>query len=182
MLAQLFLTFIWPDIPRNQGVLAPMKFVFDTPSVLKPSFGTPNAQSMMTVFTAWSAGQVCAMKFLYSNPNKYTRVLAPWFNMINTFLFGGLTQHGEMVGNVCADINGMGGGALADRDGEHGCSPIFATMSDLGEQEFIEEEMPFIQIVSKKMMRDNQGFGASVAAWATRWCWPCATAPPSVSC
>lgn len=114
---------------------------------------------MMSVFTAWSAGQVCAMKLLYSNPNKYTKVLAPWFNMINTFLFGGLTQHGEMVGNVCADINGMGGGALADRDGEHGCAPIFATMSDLGEQEFIEEEMPFIQIVSKKMMKDNQGFG-----------------------
>ncbi|MBO6633183.1 hydantoinase B/oxoprolinase family protein [Parvibaculum sp.] len=159
MLAQLFLTFIWPDIPRNQGVLAPVKFIFDNPSVLKPAFGTPNAQSMMTVFTAWSAGQVCAMKFLYSNPKKYTRVLAPWFNMINTFLFGGLTQHGEMVGNVCADINGMGGGALADRDGEHGCAPIFATMSDIGEQEFIEEEMPFIQIVSKKMMKDNQGFG-----------------------
>lgn len=159
MLAQLFLTFIWPDIPRNQGVLAPMKFIFDNPSILKPGFGTPSAQSMMSVFTAWSAGQVCAMKFIYSNPHKYTKVLAPWFNMINTFLFGGLTQHGEMVGNVCADINGMGGGALADRDGEHGCAPIFATMSDLGEQEFIEEEMPFIQIVSKKMMKDNQGFG-----------------------
>ncbi|MDO9128217.1 MAG: hydantoinase B/oxoprolinase family protein [Parvibaculum sp.] len=159
MLAQLFLTFIWPDIPRNQGVLAPVNFIFDNPSILKPGFGTPSAQSMMSVFTAWSAGQVCAMKLLYSNPNKYTTVLAPWFNMINTFLFGGLTQHGEMVGNVCADINGMGGGALADRDGEHGCAPIFATMSDLGEQEFIEEEMPFIQIVSKKMMKDNQGFG-----------------------
>tara|TARA_R110000868_G_scaffold20217_2_gene85805 strand:+ start:22995 stop:25250 length:2256 start_codon:yes stop_codon:yes gene_type:complete len=160
MLAQLFLTFLWPDIPRNQGVLAPMTFLFDNPSVLKPGFGTPSAQSMMTVFTAWSAAQVAVMKFIYGNPNKYTRVVAPWFNMINTFLFGGLTQHGEMVGNVCADINGMGGGALADRDGQHGCSPIFATMSDLGEQEFIEEEVPFIQIVSKKMMKDNQGFGA----------------------
>lgn len=159
MLAQLFLTFLWPDIPRNQGVLAPMKFIFDNPSVLKPGFGTPSAQSMMTVFTAWSAAQVAVMKFTYSNPFKYTRVVAPWFNMINTFLFGGMTQHGEMVGNVCADINGMGGGALADRDGQHSCAPIFATMSDIGEQEFIEEEVPFIQIVSKKLMKDNQGFG-----------------------
>lgn len=159
MLAQLFLTFIWPDLPRNQGVLVPMRFVFDNPSILKPAFGTPNAQSMMSVFTAWSVAQVATMKFLYSVPVKYTRVIAPWFNMINTFLFGGLTQHGEMVGNVCADINGMGGGALADRDGQHSCSPIFATMADLGEQEFIEEEMPFVQLVSKKLMRDNQGFG-----------------------
>lgn len=159
MLAQLFLTFIWPDLPRNQGVLEPIEFIFDTPSILKPAFGTPNAQSMMSVFTAWSVAQVSAMKFLHSVPYKYTRVVAPWFNMINTFLFGGITQHGEMVGNVCADINGMGGGALADRDGQHSCAPIFATMADLGEQEFIEEEMPFIQLVSKKLMRDNQGFG-----------------------
>jgi N-methylhydantoinase B/oxoprolinase/acetone carboxylase alpha subunit len=53
----------------------------------------------------------------------------------------------------------MGGGALADRDGQHSCAPIFATMADLGEQEFMEEEMPFVQLVSKKLMRDNQGFG-----------------------
>jgi len=159
MLAQLFLTFLWPDLPRNQGVLAPMVFKFDTPSILKPSFSTPNAQSMMSVFTAWSVAQVCVMKFVYQVPHKYTRVVAPWFNMINTFLFGGITQHGEMVGNVCADINGMGGGALADRDGQHSCAPIFATMADLGEQEFIEEELPFLQIVSKKLMRDNQSFG-----------------------
>ena len=33
-----------------------------------------------------------------------------WFNQINTFLFGGVTQHGEFVGNVCADLNGMGRG------------------------------------------------------------------------
>lgn len=159
MLAQLFLTYVWPDLPRNQGVIAPMHFVFDDPSILKPAFGTPNAQSMMSVFTAWSVAQVAVMKFLYAAPVKYTRVIAPWFNMINTFLFGGLTQHGELVGNVCADINGMGGGALADRDGQHSCAPIFATMADLGEQEFVEEEMPFVQLVSKKLMRDNQGFG-----------------------
>ena len=159
MLAQLFLTFIWPDLPRNQGVLSPVKFIFDPGSVLKPSSLTPSSQTMMTLFTAWSCGQVCAMKLLYSVPEKYTRVLAPWFNMINTFMFGGVTQHGEMVGNVCADINGMGGGAVADRDGQHSIAPIFATMADLAEQEFMEEEMPFIQIVSKKLMRDNQGFG-----------------------
>lgn len=159
MLAQLFLTYVWPDLPRNQGVLNPIEFIFDERSILKPDFGTPNAQSMMSVFTSWSVAQVSVMKFLYSVPHKYTRVLAPWFNMINTFLFGGVTQHGEMVGNVCADINGMGGGALPDRDGQHSCAPIFATMADIGEQEFMEEEMPFVQLVSKKLMKDNQGFG-----------------------
>jgi len=49
-------------------------------------------------------------KVQYSCPEKYGSVIAPWFNQINTFLFGGVTQHGEFVGNVCADLNGMGGG------------------------------------------------------------------------
>ena len=48
----------------------------------------------------------------------------------------------------------MGGGARADRDGEHALAPIFATMADIGEQELNEEEVPFLQLVSKKMTRD----------------------------
>jgi hypothetical protein len=70
-----------------------------------------------------------------------------------------MTQHGEIVGNVCADINGMSGGAHGDRDGENAVAPIFATMADIGEQELVEEEVPFIQIVSKRLLMDNQGMG-----------------------
>jgi len=86
-------------------------------------------------------------------------VMAPWFNEINTFLYGGLTQHGELVGNVCADLNGMGGGARAYRDGEASMAPFFAAMADIGEQELIEDEVPLMQLVSKKIKRDNQAFG-----------------------
>ncbi|MES1945579.1 hydantoinase B/oxoprolinase [Salinisphaera sp. PC39] len=159
MLSQLFLTYIWPDLPRNQAVLAAMDFVFDEGSVLKPNIGTPNAQSMMTLFHAWQAGAQCVSKYVFSVPEKYTRFMAPWYTMINTFQYGGVTQHGEMAGNICADINGMGGGARADRDGEHSPAPFFATMADIGEQELIEEELPFLQVISKKLMRDNQSFG-----------------------
>jgi N-methylhydantoinase B/oxoprolinase/acetone carboxylase alpha subunit len=48
----------------------------------------------------------------------------------------------------------MGAGATVDRDGEHALAPIFATMADIGEQELNEEEVPFLQLVSKKMTRD----------------------------
>ena len=95
----------------------------------------------------------------YSSPEKYGSVIAPWFNQIDTFLFGSVTQHGEFVGNVCADLNGMGGGARAHRDGEHSMAPFFAAMADIGEQEIIEDDVPFIQLISKKIKRDAQGFG-----------------------
>ena len=34
-----------------------------------------------------------------------------------------------------------------------------ASMADTGEQELNEEEIPFMQIVAKKIMKDNQAFG-----------------------
>ncbi len=159
MLAQLFLVFVWPDLPRNQAVFAPIQVITDPKSALHSSYTTPNAQSMMTFFPAFTAMQLAVSKFMYGCPEKYSKLIAPWHNMIRTFIWGGITQHNEMVGNLCADLNGMGGGARADRDGEHAIAPIFAPMADLGEQELNEEEVPFIQIVSKKLMRDNQAFG-----------------------
>ena len=108
----------------------------------------------MSIFTGFTAGQHAVAKFLYSCPEKYTKVHAPTFNMINTFIWGGVSQHGETLGNLCADLNGMGGGARSDADGEHALAPIFATMADIGEQELNEEDVPFLQLVSKKMTMD----------------------------
>jgi len=41
MLAQVFLTFVWPDLPRNQAVFAPMQLVSDHGSALD---STPEAR------------------------------------------------------------------------------------------------------------------------------------------
>lgn len=157
-LGQLFLSFVWPDLPRNQAVLAPMKIIVDEKSIFNPSFETPNAQSMMTMWPAFAVTQASLAKFLYNSPEKSTHVIAPWYNMITTCIYGGVTQHGETVGNLCADLNGMSGGARDGIDGEHSIAPLFAPMAEQGEQEQIEEEVPIIQL-SRRIMKDNQGFG-----------------------
>ncbi|MCP5364194.1 MAG: hydantoinase B/oxoprolinase family protein [Hyphomicrobiales bacterium] len=154
MLAQVFLCYVWPDLPRGQAAFAPIEVITDPHSIVNCSYDAPNSQSLMSIFTGFTAGQHAVAKFLYSCPEKFTKVHAPTFNMINTFIWGGVSQHGETLGNLCADLNGMGAGAVADRDGEHALAPIFATMADIGEQELNEEEVPFLQLVSKKMTRD----------------------------
>lgn len=159
MLAQEFLSFVWPDLPRNQAVFAPMTVLTDERSALNCSPDAPNAQSMMTFFPGFTAIQIGVPKFLYSAGERSTDVIAGWYNMIVTFLYGGVNQYGELVGNVCADLNGMGGAARWNRDGEHSLAPIFAPMADIGEQELIEEEVPLIKIVPNKLMRDSEGFG-----------------------
>lgn len=159
MLAQEFLSFVWPDLPRNQAVFAPMTVITDERSALNCSPDAPNAQSMMTFFLGFTAIQIGVPKFLYSAGERSTDIIAGWYNMIVTFIYGGVNQYGELVGNVCADLNGMGGAARWNRDGEHSIAPIFAPMADIGEQELIEEEVPLIKIVPNKVMRDSEGFG-----------------------
>jgi acetone carboxylase alpha subunit len=159
MLAQEFLSFVWPDLPRNQAVFAPMTVLTDERSALNCSPEAPNAQSMMTFFPGFTAIQIGVPKFLYSASERSTDIIAGWYNMIVTFLYGGVNQYGELVGNVCADLNGMGGAARWNRDGEHSLAPVFAPMADIGEQELIEEEIPLMKIVPHKLMRDSEGFG-----------------------
>ncbi len=159
MIAQAFLNHIWPDLPRGQAAFAPIEVITPPCSVVDGSANAPNSQSLMSIFIAFTVAQQAAAKFLYSVPVKYTRVVAPWYNQINTFIWGGVNQHGETLGNLCADLNGMGGGARMNKDGEHAIAPIFASMADLGEQEMNEEDVPFLQLVSKKMTADTQAPG-----------------------
>src|ERR1700685_1604734 len=158
-LGQAVLGFFWPDLPRGISVMNPMEVLTDEGSCINPGLDAPLGQSLQGAFKTFGVTQALFAKVQYSCPEKYGSVIAPWFNQINTFLFGGVTQHGEFVGNVCADLNGMGGGARAHRDGEHSMAPFFAAMADIGEQEIIEDDVPFLQLISKKIKRDNQGFG-----------------------
>ena len=48
---------------------------------------------------------------------------------------------------------------LQNVDGVERFAPFFAAMADIGEQEIIEDDVPFLQLISKKIKRDAQGFG-----------------------
>lgn len=156
---QAILGFLWPDLPRGISIMNDIDVLTDPGSCVDPTDDAPLGQSLQGVFKTFGVTQALFPKMTFSCREKFGSIIAPWFNQINTFLFGGVTQHGQFVGNVCADLNGMGGGARAYRDGEPAMAPFFAAMADLGEQEIIEEDVPFMQLISKKIKRDNQGFG-----------------------
>jgi acetone carboxylase alpha subunit len=158
-MAQAILSFWWPDLPRSTGAMSPIEVITEEHSWADAGYDAPVGQSLQASFRGFSALQTAFAKMQFSTPKKYSNVVAPWFNQINDFLWGGTTQNGEQVGNLCADLNGMGGGAKAFRDGEDAVAPLFCAMADIGEQEVMEEEVPFLQLVSKRIVRDNQGFG-----------------------
>ena len=159
MMMQAILAFWWPDLPRCTSAMSPIEIISDEGTWADASYDAPMGQSLQASFRGFSALQSPWAKLQFSNPEKFSNVIAPWFNQINTFLWGGVNQHGDQLGNLCADLNGMPGGAKAFRDGEDAVSPLFCAMADTAEQEVMEEEVPFMQLVAKRLVRDNMGFG-----------------------
>jgi N-methylhydantoinase B/oxoprolinase/acetone carboxylase alpha subunit len=153
------LQYVWPDLPRNQGMLDPMSIVSDPNSLVDPNNECPNSMSLLPLFRQTTTCAEVMAKFSFSVPQHYTAIAAATYNQPATFIYGGLTQHLEQTGNFCADINGNGAGARYNADGEHALSPCFAAMCDTGEFELAEEELPFVRLVAQKLTKDRMGHG-----------------------
>src|SRR5581483_2639059 len=86
-------------------------------------------------------------------------VIASQYDQAATFIYGGLTQHGDVTGNFCGDINGNGQGARSNADGEHSISPVFGFMCDTGEHEINEEDTPIVRLGAQRLAKDRIGWG-----------------------
>src|SRR3546814_5482374 len=98
------------------------------------------SMSLMPLFKGCVVWTIPMNTFNYSVPHKYSATIASQYDQAATFIYGGLTQHGDVTGNFCADINGNGQGARSNADGEHSVSPVFGFMADSGEHEINEED------------------------------------------
>ncbi len=154
-----FLQNIWPDLPHTMAVLSPIEVLSDRNSLVDADGDMPQSMSLMPLFKACSLPTIPMNKLNYSLPHRYTAVIAPQYDQAATFIYGGLTQHGDVTGNFCADINGCGQGARSDADGEHAVSPVFGFMADSGEHEIAEEDTPIIRLGAQVLARDRVGFG-----------------------
>ena len=154
---------IWPDLPHNLGVLAAFDFETDPNSLIDANNEAPCAMSLLPMFRTITVATVSFPKFIYGLPDgakaRATVTIAGQYNQPATFVYGGLTQHMDVTGNFCADINGNGQGARENRDGEHSVSPLFGFMCDTGEQELAEEELPMVRLIAQHLARDRVGWG-----------------------
>jgi acetone carboxylase, alpha subunit len=154
-----FLQNIWPDLPHSMAVLSPIEVLSDRNSILDASDDAPQAMSLMPLFKACTIPPVALAKLGYSLPHRYTAIVAPQYDQAATFIYGGLTQHGDVTGNFCADINGCGQGARSHADGENALSPMFGFMCDTGEHEIAEEDTPIIRLGAQVLAKDRVGWG-----------------------
>ena len=150
---------VWPDLPHTMAVLSPIEIISDRNSIIDAEGEMPQAMSLMPMFKACVAWTIPMNKFNYSVPHKYSATIASQYDQAATFIYGGLTQHGDVTGNFCADINGNGQGARSHADGEHSVSPVFGFMCDSGEHEINEEDTPIIRLGAQRLAKDRVGWG-----------------------
>jgi N-methylhydantoinase B/oxoprolinase/acetone carboxylase alpha subunit len=150
---------IWPDLPHTMAVLSPIEIITDRNSIVDAEGEMPQAMSLMPLFKGCVVWTIPMNKFNYSVPHKYSAVIASQYDQAATFIYGGLTQHGDITGNFCADINGNGQGARSNADGEHSVSPVFGFMADSGEHEINEEDTPIIRLGAQRLAKDRIGWG-----------------------
>lgn len=158
-LATGLLQNIWPDLPHTMAVLSPIEIVTDRNSIIDAEGEMPQAMSLMPLFKACVIWTIPMNKLNYSVPQRYSAVIASQYDQAATFIYGGLTQHGDVTGNFCADINGNGQGARSHADGEHSISPVFGFMCDTGEHEISEEDTPIVRLGAQRLAKDRIGFG-----------------------
>jgi acetone carboxylase alpha subunit len=150
---------IWPDLPHTMAVLSPIEIVTDRNSVIDAEGEMPQAMSLMPLFKACVVWTIPMNKLNYSLPRRYSAIIASQYDQAATFIYGGLTQHGDVTGNFCGDINGNGQGARSSADGEHSVSPVFGFMCDTGEHEINEEDTPIIRLGAQRLAKDRIGWG-----------------------
>jgi N-methylhydantoinase B/oxoprolinase/acetone carboxylase alpha subunit len=150
---------IWPDLPHTMAVLSPIEILTDRNSVIDAEGEMPQAMSLMPLFKACVVWTIPMNKLNFCLPRRYSATIASQYDQAATFIYGGLTQHGDVTGNFCGDINGNGQGARSDADGEHSVSPVFGFMCDTGEHEINEEDTPIIRLGAQRLARDRIGWG-----------------------
>ncbi len=150
---------VWPDLPCAQAVIDHFDFISDPQTLVDASPDVPVSLCIQPMFKCISAAEIAFSKFYYGAPRRYARTKAAWFNQPISIIYGGVNQHNDSVGNMCAELNGMAGGAKFDEDGEHSLAPNFGSTTDIGETELVEEGLPFIYAISKRLWPDNTGFG-----------------------
>jgi len=150
---------VWPDLPHTMAVLSPIEVITDRNSIIDAEGEMPQAMSLMPLFKGCVVWTIPMNKFNYSVPHKYSACIASQYDQAATFIYGGLTQHGDVTGNFCADINGNGQGARSHADGEHSISPVFGFMCDSGEHEICEEDTPIIRLGAQRLAKDRVGWG-----------------------
>lgn len=151
-----FCGYMFPDLPANSGLLAPLNWRVAENTVVNPGFECPTGNSpFVQISVEHGVTQLGAKLVFAADPD---RAVASGFSGFNMAYFGGINQFGEPIADMSVEINGAGYGATRNRDGVDVAGAIFAPESDSGDAESEELHLPFLYLY-RSFLQNSFGHG-----------------------
>ena len=153
----LFSYFFRGLLPANAGLLEPVKYYIEGPSMLNSTaevaHGLGNQSCSFVTQNLYMAGA----KMLFSSPHREA-VQAPQSRNYVIPVFAGVNPRGYYGANQTGTINAGGGGGRYDMDGEHALGFYWGPWTDAGEVEEHDERLSHL-ILSRKLDKNFHGYG-----------------------
>ena len=153
----LFSYFFRGITPPNAGLLEPVTYYIEGPSIMNSSdelaHGLGNHVCSFVTQNMYMVGA----KMLFASPYREA-VQAPHSRNYVQPVFAGVNRRGYYGANVSGTANAAGGGGRLDMDGEPALGFYWGPWTDAGEVEETDERLPHF-ILSRKLDKNFHGFG-----------------------
>lgn len=153
----LFSYFFRGLLPANAGLLEPVRYYIEGPSMMNSTDEIAHGLANQTCAFVTQNMYMVGAKMLYSSPYREA-VQAPQSRNYSLPIFGGVNRRGYYAVNYCGSANAGGGGGRYDMDGEHALGFYWGPWTDAGEIEEQDERLPHLT-VARQLDRNFHGFG-----------------------
>jgi acetophenone carboxylase len=150
--------YLFCDLPASSGLIEPFTVIAPEGSCVNPSLDAAISGSVRMTPMVVQGIHMCINKMIFDSPYR-DRVAVPFGTGSRNIAHGGRNQFNKIVtGLIPASMNGAGGGARPDMDGEDGAGFWFSGFGDTLDVEHEELRTPFLYAF-RNIPRDQGGFG-----------------------
>ncbi|RTL55282.1 MAG: hypothetical protein EKK40_00620 [Bradyrhizobiaceae bacterium] len=153
----LFSYFFRGCMPANAGLLEPVKYYIEGPSLMNSTAERAHGLANQVASFGTQNLFVAGAKMLYSSPHREA-VQAPQSRNYSLPIYSGPNRRGYLSMNYSGQINAGGGGARFDMDGENALGFYWGPWTDAGEVEEQDDRMPQLSL-SRKLDKNFHGYG-----------------------
>ena len=153
----LFSYFFRGLLPANAGLLEPVRYYVEGPSMMNAPDELAHGLANQTCSFATQNLYMVGAKMLFDSPYREA-VQAPQSRNYSLPIFAGDNRRGYFAVNYGGSANAGGGGGRYDMDGEHALGFYWGPWTDAGEVEEQDERLPHL-VLSRKLDKNFHGFG-----------------------
>ena len=144
-------------LPANAGLLEPVRYYIEGPSMMNSSAVLAHGLANHTCAFVTQSMYMVGAKMLFSSPHREA-VQAPQSRNYSLPIVGGQNRRGYYSVNYSGNANAGGGGGRYDMDGEHALGFYWGPWTDAGEVEEQDERLAHL-VLARRLDKNFHGYG-----------------------